>query len=83
LTHSVEVAAESLFQAAALAVAEFRQCGFTEVHLGSCTRLRVAIKAPATVHEVQFGRLEAWLHSNGKSPKEEALKADLRARIAK
>jgi hypothetical protein len=82
LTHSVEVVGESLFQAAALAVAEFRRCGFTEAGVGPSTRLRVAVKAPATVHEVRFSRLEAWLQSNGRSPKEQALKADLRARLS-
>ena len=82
MTHSVEVAADSLFQAAALGVAEFRRCGFTEAGVGPATNLRVAIKAPATVHEVRFSRLEAWLQSNGRSPKEQVLKADLRARLA-
>ena len=82
MTHSVEVAAESVLQAAALAVAEFRRCGFTEARVGPSTHLRVAVKTPATIHEVRFSRLEAWLQSHGKSPKEQALKADLRARIA-
>jgi len=81
LTHSVEVAADSVFQAAALAVAEFRRCGFTQAGVGPATHLRVAVKAPATIHDVRFSRLEAWLQSNGRSPKEQALKADLRARL--
>jgi hypothetical protein len=76
-----EVAAESVFQAAALAIAEFRRRGFTEAGIGPGTHLKVAVKAPATIHEVSFGRLEFWLQSHGKSPKEQALKADLRARI--
>jgi hypothetical protein len=58
LTHSVEVAVASVFQAAALAVAEFRRGRFTEAGL------------------------ESWHQSNGKSPKEQALKAELRARIS-
>jgi hypothetical protein len=81
LTHSVEVAAESLFQAAALAVAEFRRCGFAHAGVGPATQLRVAVKAPATIHEIRFSSLEAWLQSAGRSPKEQALKADLRARL--
>ena len=70
VTHSVEVAGESLFQAAALGVAELRRCGLTDVRIGPSTRLKVAVKAPATMHEVQFSRLEAWLQSNGRSPRE-------------
>jgi len=42
----------------------------------------VAVKAPATIHEVRFSRLEEWLQSHGRSPKEQALKADLRARLS-
>ena len=81
MTHSVEVAADSLFQAAALGVAELCRGEFTAAGIGPATNLRVAIKAPATVHEVRFSRLESWLQSHGKSPNEQALKADLRARL--
>lgn len=81
ITHSVEVAGDSLFQAAALGVAELRRCGLTDVCIGPTTRLKVAVKTPATVHEVQFSRLEAWLQSNARSPKEQALKSDLLARL--
>lgn len=82
LTHSVEVAVASVFQAAALAVAEFRRGRFTEAGIGPATCLRVAVRAPATIHEVRFNRLESWHRSNGKSPKEQALKAELGARIS-
>ncbi len=69
ITHSVEVAGESLFQAAALGVAELRRCGLTDVCIGPTTRLKVAVKTPATMHEVQFSRLEAWLQATADRPK--------------
>ena len=58
IDHSVEVAAASLYEAAGLAVAKFRQCEFHGLHIGPGTVLRVAVKQPETVHEVRFGKVE-------------------------
>ena len=58
-------------------LAEFRRCGFTENAPGVATRLTVAIKQPSTTHEVQWGKVEAWLKSAGK-PNEQGLKNRLR-----
>ncbi len=74
----VEVSAASLFEAAALAVAEFRQCGFTDVTLGAATSLAVTVQQPTTTHTLRMSRLEAWLNSAGKSPGEQALKIRLK-----
>jgi len=75
--HAVEVAASTLYEAAVLALAEFRRCGFTAVMPGPATLLNVAVKAPSTSHEVRVSRIEAWLQSDGK-PNEQALKTRLR-----
>ena len=77
IRHAVEVAASTLYEAATLAIAEFRRCGFTENAPGPATRLAVTVKAPATSHEVQWGKVEVWLQSAGK-PNEQALKGRLR-----
>ena len=37
----------------------------------------MAVKTPATSHEVQWGKIEAWLQSAGK-PNEQAMKGRLR-----
>jgi len=68
----------SLYEAAALAIAEFRRCGFTANAPGPVARLTVTVKAPAPSHEVQWGKIEAWLQSGGKSPAEQALEVRLR-----
>jgi hypothetical protein len=53
IRHSVEVAAESLYEAAALAVREFRRHPWTDgMEPGAVTRFAVSVKAPATTHEV-------------------------------
>jgi hypothetical protein len=44
ISHAVDVTAATLYEAAALAVAEFRRVGLFEVHIGPGTRLRVAVK---------------------------------------
>jgi len=78
IRHAVEVAASSLYEAAALAIGEFRRCGFTADAPGAATRLTVTVKTPATLHEVRLSKIEAWLQSGGRSPNEQALKVRLR-----
>lgn len=75
--HSVEVEARSLYEAAALALAEFRSSGVVE-EIGPATRLSIAVRRPETIHELAVGKVEAWLQSNAKSPAEQALKGRLR-----
>jgi hypothetical protein len=77
IRHSVEVTASTLYEAAALAINEFRRCGFTSNAPGPATRLTVAVKIPITSHEVQWSKIEAWLQSAGK-PNEQAMKGRLR-----
>ena len=78
VTHTVSVSASSLYEAAALGIAEFRRCGFAEAVVGPATRLKVAVAAPSTAHELPVAKLRAWLESNGKTPKEQAVKVNLR-----
>jgi hypothetical protein len=77
VTHAVEVSAASLFEAAALAVAEFKRCGFADVALGIGTTLEVAVLSPSTTHSLRVSRLEASLKSAWKTPREQALKVRL------
>jgi hypothetical protein len=77
IRHGVEVAASTLYEAATLAMAEFRRCGFTADAPGPATRLTVAVKSPSTTHEVQWAKVEVWLQGAGK-PNEQAMKVRLR-----
>ena len=74
----VTVAASSLYEAAALAVVEFKRCGFAFAQMGSGMRLPVAVEAPATMHELTVAKLQTWLDANGKTPREQAQKVTLR-----
>src|SRR5262249_48550511 len=77
ITHCAEVTAESLYEAAVLALAEFDRCRFTDAHTGSATRLHIAVLAPSTSHEISVGKVRAWLHHNGPSPAAQAPDAPL------
>jgi hypothetical protein len=63
IRQSGEVTASTLYEAAVLAIAQFRKCGFTANAPGPATRLTVAIKQPGTIHEVQWGKVETWIQS--------------------
>jgi len=83
MTHTVSVSASTLYEAAALALAEFKKSGYALVEVGSATKLKVIVEAPTTTHELTVGKLQAWLDSNGKSPREQALKVMLRQALGR
>ena len=78
MTHTVSISASSLYEAAVLALAEFKRSGFALAAVGPGTRLRIAVEAPTTTHELSVGKLRAWLDSSGKTPREQAAKVKLR-----
>jgi hypothetical protein len=59
IAHAVEVQADSLFEAVALAVAEFRADTMTGVS-GSMTEFTVAIHRPAVEHKIRLGQVTKW-----------------------
>lgn len=78
ITHTVSVSASSLYEAAALGLAEFEKGGFAIMIAGSGTKLTVAVEAPTTTHVLTVAKLQSWLDMNGKSPREQAAKVTLR-----
>jgi len=78
MTHTVSVSASSLYEAAALALAEFKKSGFALAEVGPATKLTVTVEAPTTAHELSVRKLQAWLDTNGKTPREQAVKVTVR-----
>src|SRR5262245_56826396 len=79
IRHSVDVAAKSLYEAAALAVKEFRQHEWVEeLGPGAMTKLAVRVKPPATTHEVSIRQLVQWIARTAASPHDSVLKARVR-----
>jgi hypothetical protein len=79
IEHSVRVSAASLYEAAVLAMAEFRRHGFADTTFGAATKITVKIQEPEVSHTVSVSRLRSWLDGVGKSPGEHALKKRLKA----
>jgi hypothetical protein len=74
VSHSVEVQAETLFEAAAAAVAIFSTEAWAANALTPAAVLKVEVRAPAVVHSVPLAALEQWRRSPSISPKESLAK---------
>ena len=75
ITHSVEVTAESLYEAAILGLAAMKVPRWRD---SVWLRLQIRAKVPEVTHTVERSVLAAWLDRNGRSPKEQMLKMRLR-----
>ena len=75
LRHQVEVEAETLYEAALLALRTFRQHDWEP---GEMTKLEVEVRSSVT-HTVTLGKVRQWLNRGARSPKEVLTKDRLRA----
>jgi hypothetical protein len=72
IRHSVEVTAESLFEAGVLAVTAFRKAGWVEEAPGLASRLEIEVREPAVKPTVTLVQLERWANGAAKSPASES-----------
>jgi hypothetical protein len=77
IAHSVDVQAESLYEAAALGLGLLKRDGWIE-GLGPATKLEIAVRQPAANHVVSVQQLERWLDSVTASPADVLRKAKLK-----
>jgi hypothetical protein len=77
IRHTVDVQAESLFEAAVFAVQTFRQDPWLE-RIGPATALDVEVRQPATRHAVTLQQVERWLAVATPNPSEASKKAKLK-----
>jgi hypothetical protein len=75
LQHSTKVRAESLFEAAILAIQAFKE---QDCAPGSASTLEVEIPRPSVKHTVPVRKVHEWLDSNCKSPSEKLTKERLK-----
>ena len=68
MRHTVRVRAESLFEAAAAALGQFRECRWLETQPGPATKLEVKVRGPATKHTVSVQQLQRWAESTAVTP---------------
>ena len=80
--HTVDVLAESLFEAAALGLAALKKDGWTD-QVGPATKLEVEVRAPAVKHAVSVLQVERWLQGATTSPNERVRKDRLKTLLAR
>ena len=78
IRHWVEVEAESLYEAGALAIRTFRQHNCAP---GLISKLEVEIRSSVT-HTVTPQKIQEWLDAGAKSPREFVLKERLKQLLA-
>jgi hypothetical protein len=76
--HVAEVTAESVYEAACLAVRVFRESGVIEQSPGAGTRLEIEVKSPTLRHVVTVGQVQRWVQIGSTNPNEEAKRKRLR-----
>ena len=77
IAHSVDVEAETLYEAAGLGLARLKEDGWVE-GLGPGTRLEIQVRAPATEHVISVQQLQRWINGTTASPAETLRRAKVR-----
>jgi hypothetical protein len=76
--HSVEVSAESLYEAGVFGIAALRTDGWTE-QIAPGTQVEIQVRAPATTHCITVAQLRRWCDGICVSPEETLKKRKLKA----
>jgi hypothetical protein len=76
--HTVEVSADSLYEAVAQGLRVLRENDWIDEMSRSQTTISVAVSYPEVQHKVRIVDFERWLESPGRTPAEMSLKARLR-----
>jgi hypothetical protein len=79
--HVVQVTAGSLYEAACVALHQFRHREWSREALLQATTLHVEVWQAPMVYQVSVDRLEKWLARGGGSPREVALRHKIRNRM--
>ena len=81
IRHSVEVTAESIYEAAALGVSALRNGGWADA-IAPGTELEIEVREPATSHRLTVGQIQRWCDGVAVSPDETLKKRRLRQLLA-
>ena len=69
IRHSVEVTAQSLFEAGVLGVTAFRNAGWVEEAPGVASRLEIEVRDPSVKHTVTLLQLQRWANRQRSLPR--------------
>jgi hypothetical protein len=64
LLHAIDVEAESLFEAVAIAVASFREDEVSPPEIDGMTEFTVAVYRNPTEHKIRLGQVHQWARSS-------------------
>jgi hypothetical protein len=78
--HLAEVTAESLYEAGALALQQFRRADWSREASLDAGTLRVEV-CESTFYNVKVSELEAWLKRTGGAPRDVAMRQRVRSRL--
>ncbi len=81
IRHAAEVAAESIYEAAALGVSALKNGGWTDA-IAPGRELEVEVRAPATCHRVTVQQIRRWCDGVAVSPDETLRKRRLKQLLA-
>jgi hypothetical protein len=79
IRHSVNVQAETLYEAVVLAVRAFRE---HDCAPGPASTLEVEARSPSVTHTVSMRKMQEWLSGACKSPSEKVVKERLKEMMA-
>jgi hypothetical protein len=81
IRHSVEVTAESIYEAAALGGSALRKSRWTDA-IAPGTELEIQVREPATSHRLTVGQIRRWCDGVAISPDETLKKRRLKQLLA-
>ena len=81
IRHSVDVTAESVYEAAALGVSALRETGWADV-VALGTELEVQVREPPTCHRITVQQIHRWCDGIAVSPDETLKKRRLKQLLA-
>ena len=81
IRHSVEVTAESIYEAAALGVSALRKSAWVD-SIATGTELEIQVRDPATSHRLTIGQIQRWCEGVAVSPDETLKKRRLKQLLA-
>lgn len=79
LRHSVDLEADSVDEAAVLALQAFRKSSFVDLAPGLASRLQVSVREPLVTHEVSVVKLRQWVEQGSVNPNEVSRRQRLKA----
>jgi hypothetical protein len=78
LRHIVELEADSVYEAAVMALESLRKAAFLETPPGLASRFQITAAGPAITHEVSLVQVRDWVNRSSGSPSEMARRKRLR-----